>query len=389
MPAARRETWRSSSRTGGLPRRTPGRARTRRRGRPRATCARGSGRRSPASCTRPHTRLGPWPQVLLGDAVRPADDVERARLRLVEDVRHVLPNHAENYQLDPTDDADEDHDRGPAGDDEHSRELRDHSGEPEEDRRDRDDEADIQAEAKGPVREADDSVGGEPEHLHAAVLARPGRPGRGGLRDAGLPESDPAEHAAQITVRLAHRAHGVERSPVDESEVSGSDPDVDVGQPPEETVEGFRRPVLGATLAVALLHHRVDDLVPFAPPGEELRDHFRRMLEVAVHGDNGIAAGEVEPRRERDLVAEAAGQADDLEPWIPPVELDGEPVCGVRAPVVDEDDLPVAVYSLERRREARRELRQHLLLVAQRYHDGEKRRVVVHRVTRLPGVADV
>src|SRR5919106_1492518 len=112
------------------------------------------------------------------------------------------------------------------------------------------------------------------------------------------------------------------------------------------------------------------------------------MLEVAVHRDDCIAARKIEPGRERDLMAESSRETDDLEPRIAPVLLHSEPIRPVRAPVVDEDDLPVAPEALQGRRELLGELGQDLLLVAQGNDDGNERRAFAHRETRLAAPPD-
>ena len=93
------------------------------------------------------------------------------------------------------------------------------------------------------------------------------------------------------------------------------------------------------------------------------------MLQVAVHRDHGLAPSDVEPGRQRDLVAEVARQPDDLDAWVAGMQLDGQTVGAVAAAVVDEDDLPGPVQGVEHRRQLLDESRQHLLLVVQRDDD--------------------
>ena len=107
-------------------------------------------------------------------------------------------------------------------------------------------------------------------------------------------------------------------------------------QPVEARIgEAFHRPFL------ALTPDRVDHLEALSPALEELRDYFRRILQVAIHHHDRATARVVESRRERDLVTEVAGEVDDLEPRVGGVELakGGEAVVG--AAVVDEQHLVV------------------------------------------------
>jgi hypothetical protein len=120
---------------------------------------------------------------------------------------------------------------------------------------------------------------------------------------------------------------------------------------------------------VALLHDGVDDLITIFPPRDEFRDHLRRMLEIAIHGHDGFAAGQVEACGERNLMAEAARKPDNLESLVSAVKLYGQSVCPISAPVVDEDDLPVASEVIERSDESLGEASKHQLFVPQRDDD--------------------
>ena len=222
-------------------------------------------------------------------------------------------------------------------------------------------------------------VSGEAEHAHAAVLAPAGGPGRRGVGDAGLPESDPAEHPAQVAVRLAHRPERLERAAVDEPEIAGGGGHVDLGQPAQHAVEPARGQILEAALALPLLHDCVDDLVARLPARDELGDDLRRMLEVSVHRHHGLAAREVEARSQRDLMPEPAREAGDLEARVPRVELDGEAVGAVGRAVVDEHDLPGSLQAVEDGGEPRGERGQDLLLVPERDDHGKTGGVALHR----------
>ena len=53
---------------------------------------------------------------------------------------------------------------------------------------------------------------------------------------------------------------------------------------------------------------RVHDLETVAPLADELRQQRRRMLQIRVHHDDGVAARGREPRHQRALVTEVARQ---------------------------------------------------------------------------------
>ena len=112
---------------------------------------------------------------------------------------------------------------------------------------------------------------------------------------------------------LAHLVEDVERAPVDEAEVADVERDLDLGDPVEAAVEpGCGRP-LESRLAVALLAHRVDDVVALAPARGELEHDLGRILQVGVEHDHRVARGDVDAGGERDLVAEVPRQPDELE----------------------------------------------------------------------------
>ena len=258
------------------------------------------------------------------DPVRAGHDVQRPPLDLVEDPGDVLADHSEDDELDTPDDPHENDDRRPARNGEAADQPPDRCADTEDDRGERYDEPDIQTEAQRAVGEPDDRVGRKSHHPYPAVLAATrGSRGRR-IRHARLGEADPAEHATQVAIRFPHRSNGGQSLAIDQSEVAGTAGNVDVGQSTEKPVEPACSPVLEDRLAHSLRHHAVDDLVALLPASYELRDHFGRVLEIAVHRDDGVAAGEVEPRRERDLMAEAARQSDDLEPRVRR--------CGARPP---------------------------------------------------------
>ena len=77
-------------------------------------------------------------------------------------------------------------------------------------------------------------------------------------------------------------------------------------EPVEQLVEPAGGRQLEAGLALAVLAHRVDDVAARAPVIEHPRDQLGRVLEVGVEHHHGVAAGVVEPGRERGLVTEVA-----------------------------------------------------------------------------------
>ena len=220
----------------------------------------------------------------------------------------------------------------------------------------------------GFVEKLSKPVGGETDHPPDRVLRFSGEPRRRRVRDADLAKAEPGEHAAHEPVLLRHRAEGLDDAAVGEAEVACGGGDLDAGEPAQHAVvracRGLLEPALGA-----VDHHPVDDLVAVAPSRRELREHLRRMLEVAVHHDHRVAACEIDSGADRQLVAEVPRELRDLETRVGAMELEHRHVAEVVAAVVDEDHLDVAVELGEYRCESAVELGQRLLLVVYRYDD--------------------
>src|SRR5262249_52360994 len=138
------------------------------------------------------------------ESLRVAHEIERTALDLVVDPGHVLAHDSDQQELDSAEERDEDRDRRDAGNAVEAGELRDQEHDPEQKRERRDDEADVEREPERVRREADDPVRGELEHLAERVLRLAREPLLAAVRDADLAVADPAEHAPDVTVGLAH-----------------------------------------------------------------------------------------------------------------------------------------------------------------------------------------
>jgi hypothetical protein len=95
------------------------------------------------------------------------------------------------------------------------------------------------------------------------------------------------------------------------------------------------------------------DVVALGELGEQLRQIFRRMLQVAVHGDDHLAQGVIEAGGERGRLAVVAGQFDDADGGIAGAEAAQRQVAAVAAAVIDEDDLVGQADGDQHAREAR------------------------------------
>jgi len=141
-------------------------------------------------------------------------------------------------------------------------------------------------------------------------------------------------------VAFARVAQGDDHAPAHQPEIAGVDRDRHIGQATDRAIEDARGQNLERALAGPLAARRVDDVVALAKLGQEGADQFGRVLKVAVHQHDGVAASGVEPGGRRDLVAEIARQRD-----YPQVPVGGRGRQELRqrvvpAAVVDADQLP-------------------------------------------------
>jgi len=139
---------------------------------------------------------------------------------------------------------------------------------------------------------------------------------------------------------LARVAQRDDDAPAHEAEIAGVDRYRNVRQAPNRAVKDARRDDLERALARAPAARRVHDVVALTEFGEELSDQLGRILKVAVHQHDRVAAGGIEPGRRRDLMAEVARQRDHAQPR---VVGGGSQQLGQRvvaAAVVDADELP-------------------------------------------------
>ena len=110
-------------------------------------------------------------------------------------------------------------------------------------------------------------------------------------------------------------------------------------------------------------------VVAFGELVEEIRDLRRIVLQIAVHGDDDLAAGVVEPGRQGGRLAVVPTQVDADDPWVGLTQLLQDAGRGVAAPVIDKNRLPRLFARLERLRNPPVELPQARLLVVQRDND--------------------
>ena len=128
---------------------------------------------------------------------------------------------------------------------------------------------------------------------------------------------------------LLERDDVVDDAAAHETEVAGVRRDLDLGDAGDDPVAERRDDALGQRLALARPALRIDDVVALAPAADELRDQLRRILEVAVDHDDGVAGGGLEPGERGHRLAEASREAQHLHARIALAERqDAAPRCG-------------------------------------------------------------
>src|SRR3954451_20109409 len=296
-------------------------------------------------------------------------------LDLFVDAPDVLADDAQRDQLDAAEQQHDDdrrrhaalEDVRVAGDDgQRNRQERHHAEEEAQERRP----------LQWPAREGRDRVEAEPQHPAQRVLGDAGVALLAHERDRDLGEADPDRHATQEAVALGHGEQRIERPAVHQAEVARLDGEVEPGQAAEGAVEAARGDALERALPQSLLADGVDDVDPVAPAREHFRDHLGRVLEVAVEHHDHVTAGVLEPGGQRRLVAEVAGEADDLHPRVARRGGRHRVAGAVLRTVVDEDQLVVEVA--ERVVDAPGERGDRVLLLIHRGHHAEQPHLAVH-----------
>src|SRR5439155_15224644 len=191
------------------------------------------------------------------------------------------------------------------------------------------------------------------------------------------PDPRPTPHPAHEARALGHRVQHVNDTAVHQREVAAVHGEIDRADPREETVEHVVRGALEPR-GPSRLPDRVHDVVAVEPARDELRHDLGRVLQIAVHHDDGVAGGRLEPGRDRCLMAERPRQVDRLDPGILGVQRAQELRRPIGAPVVDEDDVERQA-AVERRREPADQLGNVVFLVEDGNDHRERARTAAGR----------
>ncbi len=191
------------------------------------------------------------------------------------------------------------------------------------------------------------AVDGELDQGRKAVFGRAAHSHARLERHIADVEADPADQAAQERIVLAqldaeHVDHGARQQP----EVRGAGLQLHGAHAHEGLVEPARGEPLPARHVLAIVADRLDDVAARLPLLHHLGYQLRRVLQVAVQHDSGVARRGVQARHQGQLVAETAGHDDGLHSRITSGDrLEGG--FGVVAGRIDHVDEVQAVPGLE------------------------------------------
>jgi hypothetical protein len=160
---------------------------------------------------------------------------------------------------------------------------------------------------------------------------------------------------------------------VEQTKLAGPLGELYAGEPGEQAVEPARGDALDESGLDRIRAARVYDAESIPPALDELGNERRRVLQVGIHDDDGVAAREAESRHDRGLLSEAAGEMEAAHPRVTLGQAH-DPGPAVVVAVVDEEELVIqsgrGAHFVEGRRERSRV---HALVVAG-HDDGDQSR---------------
>ena len=188
---------------------------------------------------------------------------------------------------------------------------------------------------KGGAAEAHQTVDGQGRELPQGVLGPARLAGVAIVIEADLPESEEAAEPANEPTTLREPVERVDDPAIHQAEIAAIERDVEVADQAQDSVERkVSQPLEEALFAAPA--DGVHDVVAIPPQPEKLRQQFRGVLQIAVHHDDGLSSGMLEPRRDRGLVAEIPTQVEYDDSLIIRVQAVKDVRGGIATAVVDE-----------------------------------------------------
>jgi hypothetical protein len=90
-----------------------------------------------------------------------------------------------------------------------------------------------------------------------------------------------------------------------QAKVGGANGNLDRRKPVLNLVKNTRGPLFRRVNASIVGPDRLHDVVPLSELFQELRDDFRRMLQIAVHQEGSVSITVIQARNQRHLVPES------------------------------------------------------------------------------------
>ena len=166
-------------------------------------------------------------------------------------------------------------------------------------------------------------------------------------RHADRLEADPGEKAFVEARALAHRQKRVDRLPVKETEVACAGRQPHVAKFLQQAIEDAGKSDAQFWIGRAIDALAIDVLVSFSPFFDELRDDFRRVLQVGVHDHDSASAGVIETGGDRNLLAEIARKRQGVKARLLGAKVAQNVQALVGRPVIDKNSLVGDVAGVE------------------------------------------
>src|SRR5438132_4701210 len=146
--------------------------------------------------------------------------------------------------------------------------------------------------------------------------------------------------------------------------------DIDTAQFSHQPVSTEGRDAAQPEIIDAALAPSTDDIVAFGDFFQEYRDIGRVVLQIAVHGDDVLAAGMIKSGGQSGGLAKIQAQLDDRDTAIHGSDFAQQLESPVTGAIVHEDEFEGLRVSLHYRFETVVEIHNIFLLVMERHHDG-------------------
>jgi hypothetical protein len=204
----------------------------------------------------------------------------------------------------------------------------------------------------------------------------------------GLREPDERHQATQIAVALLQTIDLVDHSPAHQTKIAGVLGNVDIRDTPDHEVRRACNDPPNPRLVLPRAALREYHIEAVSPLRNHLDDQLRRVLQVHVHDDNGVATGVLKAPERSHRLADATAERQQLHARVALAMREDHLFGPVRRRIQREDDLEIRRELLEDRDHPPQELGDVLLFLEDRDNDGEQQSAIVtHRCEKISGCA--